>query len=281
MKDSVSILLLTNNSKIILQHRDNIGGIEHPGYWGLIGGWIEESESPLSAIRREVAEELYSLDGSTIEIKDLKLMLSDYRNDKGWIEYVFTGKLTNHFEILGIREGQNMSEFPLESSVFLLKIAMHHKSYIKNYFIKTNIKFTDMTRIEDYLELNQLGSVKDYKALEVGDGYILPDECNPTGVFHTKEDAKVVALLVFKKDVPRGFHYHIEKIEYMTVLSGKLKCEFSLPDRDEKLEIVLLEGQQIRVSPGCIHTYTALEKNVYAIEYAPHRYKESDVIIVK
>lgn len=281
MKNSVSIILLTNNDKIVLQHRDDISNIEYPNYWGLIGGWIETNESPLDAIKREVFEELYALDKGIIKVKDLKLLISEFRDDKGWTEYVFVGKLHNQIECLRIKEGQSIAEFTLDNSIFLFKIAPHHKSYIKKHFINSNINLINMKKVEDYLELNQLGDVKNYKALEVGDGYILPDSCNPVGVFHTKEDAKVIALLVFEKDVPRGFHYHLEKIEYMTVLSGKMKCEFSLPTSDDKLEIILTEGQQIRILPGCIHTYTALEKNVYAIEYAPQRYKESDVIVVK
>jgi hypothetical protein len=138
-----------------------------------------------------------------------------------------------------------------------------------------------MNKVQSLIELYKLGDVKDYEALETGDGYILPSGKRPVGVMHTKEDAKVIALLVFAYKDPRGNHYHNRKVEYMTVLQGKLHCNFCLPDSPEdSLEIVLEPGQQVRILPGCFHTYTALDGDVYALEYAPQRYEESDVVLL-
>lgn len=278
MKNSTSIILLTANKNVVLQHRDDIPNIEYPDFWGLIGGWIEENETPEEAIKRELEEELYLTDKKeNLRIGGLRLV-DQRKREKGWTEFIFLGNIKNDIFNLRLKEGQKISSFNFQE-LQILKLANHHKEYINRYLkIKIDNK---MKKIEEYLTLNELGDVKDYKALEIGDGYILSNEEKPIGVFHTKEDAKIIALLIFKENVPRGFHYHLEKIEYMTVLSGKLKCEFSLPESDEKMELILNEGQQVKILPGCIHTYTALEKDVYAIEYAPNRYKESDVIVVK
>lgn len=276
MKNSTSIILLTDDKNVVLQHRDDIPNIEYPDFWGLIGGWIEKNETPKEAIQRELEEELYfPHHNEKLRIDGLKL-IDQRKREKGWVEFIFFGNIKNDIYNIRLKEGQKISSFDFQE-LQILKIANHHKEYINSY-LKIDNK---MKKIEEYLTLNELGDVKDYKALEIGDGYILSNEEKPIGVFHTKEDAKIIALLIFKKNVPRGFHYHLEKIEYMTVLSGKLKCEFSLPESDEKMELILNEGQQVKILPGCIHTYTALEKDVYAIEYAPNRYKESDVIVVE
>ena len=133
--------------------------------------------------------------------------------------------------------------------------------------------------INDYIEVSRFESKKDYEALEIGDGFIVSTTECPTGVIHTKAEANIIALLIFAHDVPRGDHYHHSKVEYMVVLRGKLKCSFFLPEFPNETEDVILEaGQQIRILPGCAHTYTALDGDVYALEYAPQKFKIADVI---
>lgn len=135
--------------------------------------------------------------------------------------------------------------------------------------------------ISDFIEVSQLESVKDYEALETGEGFIVSSGDYPTGVIHTRAEANIIALLVFAHDVPRGDHYHHQKVEYMVVLKGILKCSFFLPEAPKKTEEVILKaGQQVRILPGCAHTYTALEGDVYALEYAPQKFKMEDVITV-
>lgn len=49
--------IILSPDKILLFHRDNIPSIPFPDYWHLVGGGIEEGESPEQAIRREMREE--------------------------------------------------------------------------------------------------------------------------------------------------------------------------------------------------------------------------------
>jgi 8-oxo-dGTP pyrophosphatase MutT (NUDIX family) len=46
------------NGRFLLQHRDNIPGIFHPGHWGLFGGSIDIGETPKQCLVRELVEEL-------------------------------------------------------------------------------------------------------------------------------------------------------------------------------------------------------------------------------
>jgi len=52
------ILLLNSNNQVLLLLRDNKIDIPFPGMWDIIGGGVEENESPEQALRREIAEEL-------------------------------------------------------------------------------------------------------------------------------------------------------------------------------------------------------------------------------
>ena len=39
----------------------------------------------------------------------------------------------------------------------------------------------------------------------------------------------------------------------------------------------IASGQMVTIQPGCVHTYTAIGGDVYALEYSPQRYKGADV----
>lgn len=138
-----------------------------------------------------------------------------------------------------------------------------------------------MATIEDHFEVSQLDTTKDYEKLEVGDGYVQSTNSSPTIGIHPKADVHFIALLEFLHDEPRGNHYHKRKVEHMVLLRGKLRCNFSLPENPSKtVEVVLIPGQMVRILPGCVHTYTALEGDAFALEYAAQRYEAADVIVV-
>ncbi|HIK08842.1 MAG TPA: NUDIX domain-containing protein [Oscillatoriaceae cyanobacterium M33_DOE_052] len=54
----VAIAILLYQDKILLQLRDNIPTIVHPGYWGMFGGHLEPNENPDETILRELGEEI-------------------------------------------------------------------------------------------------------------------------------------------------------------------------------------------------------------------------------
>jgi dTDP-4-dehydrorhamnose 3,5-epimerase-like enzyme len=86
--------------------------------------------------------------------------------------------------------------------------------------------------------------------------------------------------LEFLPDQPRGNHYHLEKVEYMLIVSGRLHAKYELrDDSHQATEMVLEAGQLVRVMPGCIHTYTAIDETVIAIEFSPQIFKSKDVFM--
>jgi len=61
---AAAAIIVTDDGRYLLQLRDDIPGIFYPGHWGCFGGAISAGETPLQALRRELAEELeYSPDG--------------------------------------------------------------------------------------------------------------------------------------------------------------------------------------------------------------------------
>ncbi|HLP87059.1 MAG TPA: NUDIX hydrolase [Nostocaceae cyanobacterium] len=57
-KTKVAIAILYQNDRYLMQLRDNIPNIPHPGCWGLFGGHIETNESAETALQREILEEI-------------------------------------------------------------------------------------------------------------------------------------------------------------------------------------------------------------------------------
>lgn len=56
--DAVAALLIHEDGRYIMQLRDGKPEIFYPGHWGCFGGAIEQYESPLDALRRELREEI-------------------------------------------------------------------------------------------------------------------------------------------------------------------------------------------------------------------------------
>jgi len=56
--DASAAVIVVDGGTYLLQQRDDIPGIFYPGHWGCFGGKIDPGETPLSALRRELAEEI-------------------------------------------------------------------------------------------------------------------------------------------------------------------------------------------------------------------------------
>ena len=56
MKNGAKAIVLSSD-KILLFHRDNIPTIPYPDCWQIVGGGIEENETPEEAAKRELLEE--------------------------------------------------------------------------------------------------------------------------------------------------------------------------------------------------------------------------------
>ena len=98
-----SLIFVNDRQEVLLILRDDDPGIAYPNMWDLPGGHVEEGETPLGCIQREMKEEM----GLEIEgIAPFSVVPFDDRT-----EYVFWTKM--NLSVLSIRltEGQRLRWF--------------------------------------------------------------------------------------------------------------------------------------------------------------------------
>jgi 8-oxo-dGTP diphosphatase len=111
MKEIAAIILENDKEEFLLALRDNKPGIPFPEHWDLIGGHIEEGETPEVALVREVKEEL---DIDLLEysfFRKYECLTGDaYEN----IKYIYSGKINLPIEEITLLEGERAQFFSRE-----------------------------------------------------------------------------------------------------------------------------------------------------------------------
>jgi 8-oxo-dGTP diphosphatase len=129
MKEIAAIILENDKGEFLLYLRDNKPDIPFPGYWDLIGGHVEEGETPEEALVREVKEEL------DLDLKEYKFYkkyecLTDdaYEN----IKYIYSGRINLPIEEITLLEGVRPQYFSREE-IPNVKFANILKSIVMEY----------------------------------------------------------------------------------------------------------------------------------------------------
>jgi len=129
MKIIAAIILENDKGDIFLALRDNKPGIPFPGHWDLIGGHVEEGETPEQALVREVKEELnIDLKEFTFFRKYVRLRGDAYDN----IKYIYTGKINIPIGEVTLLEGERPQYFSREE-IPEIKFANIIKSIVMDY----------------------------------------------------------------------------------------------------------------------------------------------------
>lgn len=103
---NVALGILYQQSKFLLQLRDDIPNIAHPGKWAFFGGHIEEEETPDVAIQRELAEEI----GYVPPV----ISRFDTFPTPEVIRHIYYGELTVDIHQLVLNEGWDMGLWTVE-----------------------------------------------------------------------------------------------------------------------------------------------------------------------
>jgi 8-oxo-dGTP diphosphatase len=129
MKKIAAIILENEKGEFLLYLRDNKPGIPFPDHWDLIGGHVEEGETPEEALVREVKEEL-GLDLKKYKFyKTFECLTGDaYAN----LKYIYTGKITIPIEEITLYEGVRAQYFSREE-IPGVKFANILKSIVLDY----------------------------------------------------------------------------------------------------------------------------------------------------
>lgn len=111
MKRIAAIILQNPDGDFLFYRRDNKPGIPFPDYWDLIGGHVEDWETPEMALYREFREEL------GLELTDFKFFKEflcvegdAYPN----IKYIYSGIINVPLERITLLEGNYPGYFSAE-----------------------------------------------------------------------------------------------------------------------------------------------------------------------
>lgn len=127
----VSIIIENMEGEVLLVLRDNKSTIVYPNHWTLIGGRVEEGETPEMAAHRELEEET----GLQAKVSFWK------RYDRAHPlfvidQHIFTAKVDAATEQLSLGAGQAI-EFFKPDEVRYLKIGYGFQSLLDEYFLTT------------------------------------------------------------------------------------------------------------------------------------------------
>lgn len=129
MQKIAAIILENDNGDFLLALRDNKSWIPFPNHWDLIGGHVEEGETPEEALVREYKEEL------GLELKEYRFY-KEFLCLKGDafenIKYIYTGKINLPLEEITLYEGQYVRYFKKEE-IPDVKFANIIKSIVLEY----------------------------------------------------------------------------------------------------------------------------------------------------
>jgi 8-oxo-dGTP diphosphatase len=133
MKEIAAIILENDKGEFLLYLRDSKPEIPFPDYWDLIGGHVEEGETPEQALVREVKEEL-DIDLKEYEFYKKYVCLTGdaYENTK----YIYSGKINLPIEEITLLEGVRPQFFSKEE-IPDVKFANILKTIVMDYINDT------------------------------------------------------------------------------------------------------------------------------------------------
>lgn len=130
-----SAILWVNDSRVLLQQRDDRPGLRYAGFWTLFGGQVEAGETPEEAIRRELIEELGLADQPLALAEVYVCPARSVAGEVITFNHVYAGPLARPFGSLSLREGQAMALFAPAEAV-QLDLAFAQTAVLARWFAR-------------------------------------------------------------------------------------------------------------------------------------------------
>ena len=125
MPTVVSILFVNPDGEILVHHRDNDPRILFPNQWSIIGGHVEDGETPEHALVREVREEI------DYDLTQFKHLATFY--DADYIRYFYVAPLDKPVSALTLGEGQALRFIHPRRALDELDVCLTGRRYIEAY----------------------------------------------------------------------------------------------------------------------------------------------------
>ena len=126
----VAAILRHAQGHVLLQQREDDPDVPFAGYWTLLGGKVEDDETPGDAIRRELMEE--------IEFETRLDLWRVYERPSRFgsitvVQYMYTGQIDVPIAGLAVNEGQAL-RYCAPNEIHRLSIAYGFDSLLTEYF---------------------------------------------------------------------------------------------------------------------------------------------------
>jgi 8-oxo-dGTP diphosphatase len=119
------IILLNDQHQVLLVLRDQKCSIPEPNTWNLLGGFMEEDESPREAIVREMLEEI------EVDVGEVSFFRKYEWDDCD--EYIFWKNLNLDLNQVQLNEGQRLAYFS-RSQIQQTQLAFECNKIIEDFF---------------------------------------------------------------------------------------------------------------------------------------------------
>jgi 8-oxo-dGTP diphosphatase len=128
MRKGASIIFINSENKVLLFLRDHKKEIPFPNCWDILGGGVEDGESPQETIKREIFEEI------EVELRDFSLFRVYDMGDR--IENTFWQRADFDISGMTLHEGQLLRWFTQEeiNGMSEHELAFGFKSILLDFF---------------------------------------------------------------------------------------------------------------------------------------------------
>ena len=120
-----AIILLNSQRQVLLVLRDDKDSIPYPNTWNILGGCIEENESPEECIKREMLEEI------ELDVGEINFFRSFDLGDR--IDYAFWKKIDLEPSKINLHEGQRLAYFT-KAEIDKMEIAFQGNRILDAFF---------------------------------------------------------------------------------------------------------------------------------------------------